>query len=70
MDRHHWGMVTSESEALQVLNKGSAGEFMETACNPCDPVSGERFLGRFVLEKNSLMTDILRSTVSLRKVQI
>jgi hypothetical protein len=27
IDRHHWRMVTSESEALQVLNKCSAGEF-------------------------------------------
>jgi hypothetical protein len=27
MDRHHWGIATSKSEALQVLNEGSAEEF-------------------------------------------
>ena len=96
IDRHHWGMVTLESEALQVLNRGSAGEFRlslffdgswplamchhkgddstgeltETECYPCDSVNGERFLGRFVFKKNSLMTDILRSTVSLGNIGV
>jgi hypothetical protein len=44
---------------------GSTGELTETECNPCNSVNGEGFLGRFVLNKNSLITDILRSIVSL-----
>jgi hypothetical protein len=89
-------MVTLENEALQVLDRDSAGEFRlslifdgnwllamchhkgddstgeltETEYYPCNSVNGERFPGRFVLKKNSLMTDILRSIVLLEKIGV
>jgi hypothetical protein len=43
---------------------------MEAECNSCDFVCGGRFPGRFVLKKNSLMTDVLRSIVSLGNIGV
>jgi hypothetical protein len=49
---------------------GSTGEFTETECNPCESVNGERFPDRFVLKKNSLITDTLRSIVSPENIGV
>jgi hypothetical protein len=51
---------------------GSTEELTESKCNSCDSnsICGERFLGRFVLKKNSLMTDIPRSIVSLGTIGV
>ena len=47
---------------------GSTEEFIETACSPYDSICGGRFPCRFVLKKNFLIIDILRSIVSLENI--
>jgi hypothetical protein len=49
---------------------GSTEDFTETECNPYDSICGERFPGRFVLKKNFLIIDILRSIVLLRNIEV
>ena len=65
-----WPLARSFSAKSHYKCDGFTKEFKETKCNPYESICREEFPDRFVLKKNSLVTDALRSIVSLENVGV